>query len=557
MPHTQRSRLEAIFLAASELPRADQEDFLARECAATPEMISVVREMLSADRLVRDDPAWSGPAWNSAVLRFGAYRVTGCLGSGGMGVVYSAVRDDDEFKKRVAIKTIPRGLLTELGSRRLRLERQILAELDHPNIVRLLDGGTTGEGLPYVVMEYVEGQPITDYADSHALNTEGRLRLFRQVCAGVQFAHSNLVVHRDLKPANVLVGEDGTPKLLDFGIARLLDRLGEQSLTSSAMTPEYASPEQVRGAPITTASDVYSLGVLLFRLLTGSLPYRNADSHLELADAICGQEPEFPRDSTCPIDRDVQDIVRKALRKEPQRRYQSADDLSEDIRRHLEGFPVNASAGSFRYRAGKFIVRNRLAVTAAAVAAITLIGGIVATTQERLRAERGEANNRHLLYDARMSLAFPAWETTNVGRALDLLEAQRPKPGEEDLRGFEWYLLWQLTHGASRVLSWSADHVRNVMFSPDGHRVVAVAADGKTQIWDTTTGQVIRPLKLNGFEAMLTADGKFLVSGAADGSLQLWAADSGEMIRAFDRQERGIGSVAVSPDNRIFATGGK
>src|SRR4051812_24952083 len=190
MPSTQRSRLEAVFLAASELPLADREDFLARECAATPEMISVLREMLAADRLTRDDAAWSGPAWNSAMLRFGAYRVTGCLGSGGMGVGYSAVRDDDEFKKRVAIKTIPRGLLTETGAQRLRLERQILAELEHPNIVRLLDGGATDEGLPYVVMEYIEGQPITEYADTRGLNTRDRLLLFRQVCAGVQFAHS-------------------------------------------------------------------------------------------------------------------------------------------------------------------------------------------------------------------------------------------------------------------------------------------------------------------------------------------------------------------------------
>ena len=320
--------------------------------------------------------------------RLGVYRLIREIGHGGMGTVYLGVRDDDAFQKRVAIKVLKRGMDTDSIVRRFRHERQILASLEHPFIASLLDGGSTPDGRPYFAMEYVEGQPIVDYCDTNRLDTPARLALFRHVCTAVQYAHQNLVIHRDLKPANVLVMADGTPKLLDFGIAKLLNpELGGQTLVPTApglqlMTPEYASPEQVRGEPVTTASDVYSLGVLLYELLAGRLPYRlTSRDQADIVRIVCESEPIRPstaitqidhdwageepatgepahesgevakrnRRVTVDVDRlrrqlagDLDNIVLKALSKEPQRRYASVDQFSEDVRRHLAGLPVMA-----------------------------------------------------------------------------------------------------------------------------------------------------------------------------------------------------------------------
>src|ERR1044071_1467079 len=231
----------------------------------------------------------------------GPYRIIRRIGQGGMGAVYLAARDDDQFKKQVAIKLIRRGMDSDFVLRRFRNERQILASLDHPNIARLLDGGTTEDGRPYFVMEYIEGKPITEYADKHSLATVERLKLFVQVCSAIHYAHQNLVIHRDIKPSNILVTADGTPKLLDFGIAKLLNpELAAQTIEATAvavrlMTPEYASPEQVKGEAITTSSDVYSLGVLLYELLTGHRPYRITNrTPLEVARVVCEEEPQRP-----------------------------------------------------------------------------------------------------------------------------------------------------------------------------------------------------------------------------------------------------------------------
>src|SRR5437868_3945156 len=234
----------------------------------------------------------------------GPYRILRRIGQGGMGAVYLAQRDDAEFKQQVAIKLVKRGMDTEFVLRRFRNERQILAALNHPNIARLLDGGTTSDGRPYFVMEYIEGKPITEYADEQRLSTAERLQLFQEVCAAIHYAHQNLVIHRDIKPSNILVTAEGTPKLLDFGIAKLLNPdLAAQTLEATAvairlMTPEYASPEQVKGEAITTASDVYSLGVLLYELLTGHRPYRlNSHAPHEVARVVCEEEPRLPSDA--------------------------------------------------------------------------------------------------------------------------------------------------------------------------------------------------------------------------------------------------------------------
>jgi non-specific serine/threonine protein kinase/serine/threonine-protein kinase len=331
---------------------------------------------------------------------------------------------------------------TDAIVRRFRNERQILASFEHPNIAGLLDGGTTADGLPYFAMEFVEGQPIDDYADAHQLDTSSRLHLFRKVCAAVQHAHQNLVIHRDIKPANVLVTADGTPKLLDFGIAKLLNpELGGATLAPTLagfqlMTPEYASPEQVRGDPVTTATDIYSLGVLLYELLTGRRPYRlTSRTPDEIARVVCNSVPVRPSTAVTQLadlsasdartgatavtmaephtiggerrrspderlrrrlEGDIDNIVLKALNKEPARRYASVDQLSEDIQRHLNGLPVIARKDTLRYRTSKFVRRNRAAVIGGAAVFIALVAGMIGTAWQARRAqiERGRAEQR-------------------------------------------------------------------------------------------------------------------------------------------------------------------
>lgn len=366
----------------------------------------------------------------------GAYKVVREIGQGGMGAVYLGVRDDDQYHKRVALKLVKRGMDSANILRRFRNERQILAGLDHANIAKLLDGGTTDAGLPYFVMDYIEGVPIDEYCDTRKLSTVERLRLFRIVCSAVHYAHQNLVVHRDLKPSNILIAADGTPKLLDFGIAKLMNpELAaaniEQTLTVlGPMTPAYASPEQVRGSTITTASDTYSLGVVLYELLTGHPPYRfKSRDPQEIAHVICEEEPQRPstavrQTETIPgagnktqtmvtpemvsrtregqpeklrrsLSGDLDNIVLMAMRKEPQRRYASVEQFSDDIRRHLEGLPVIARKDTFGYRSAKFIKRNKAGVVAAAVVLVSLVTGLgLALWQarvavvEKARAER-------------------------------------------------------------------------------------------------------------------------------------------------------------------------
>jgi serine/threonine protein kinase len=328
--------------------------------------------------------------------RIGAYRILREIGRGGMGAVYLAERADGAFEKQVAIKILKRGTDTDEVLRRFRGERQILARLSHPNIANLLDAGETSDGLPYFVMEHVDGTPITKYANQQKLSINRRLELFRVVCSAVGYAHQNLVIHRDLKPSNVLVTDSGEVKLLDFGIAKLVQE-SEPDVTLTIhrmMTPEYASPEQVKGEPVTTVSDVYSLGVFLYELLTDTRPYKlKTKSQEEITAAIREQEPERPstavaRSTSNVVDRrrqlrgDLDNIVLKALKKEPQRRYASVDQFSADIRRYLEGLPVGARKDTPAYRASKFIRRHKIGVAAAVAVALALIAGSIATAWE-------------------------------------------------------------------------------------------------------------------------------------------------------------------------------
>ncbi|MCI0607133.1 protein kinase [bacterium] len=430
-------RVKELLAAALEQPEAERNHFLDEVCSSDHTLRAELESLLSyeesQDRL--SEPAISMDAFKQRD-RIGPYKIIRTLGHGGMGNVYLAARADDEYRKEVAIKFIRQDASSDFILHRFRNERQILAALDHPHMARLLDGGTA-DGVPYLVMDYIEGLPIHEYCDQNKLNTEKRLHIFLQLCAAVHYAHQRLVIHRDIKPSNILVTKEGVPKLLDFGIAKLMaPELAAQTLDATGtairlMTPEYASPEQTRGELITTASDVYSLGVVLYELLTGHSPYRTASNDIhDLLRAVSETEPEKPstaiqrttevkkrgnveRITVETVSRtregapdklyrrlrgDLDNIVLKALRKEPGQRYSSVEQFREDIQRHLDGLPVFARKPTLVYRAKKFIRRNRAGVAAVALIINALAGSILAINQQRVRAERRFNDVRRLAH---------------------------------------------------------------------------------------------------------------------------------------------------------------
>ena len=441
-------RVKELFDAALDLTPDERAALLDRACAGDEALRAEVESLLESDEQTSsfiDDTAFGASrprpdaSDDSAAFvgrHFGAYRVIRELGRGGLGIVYLAARADAQFQKEVAIKVVKRGLDTDEIVQRFRAERQILAHLDHPNIARLIDAGSTEEGLPYFVMEYIDGQPIGEYCAT--LGTTERLHLFRLVCSAVTYAHQRLVIHRDIKPSNILVTREGVPKLLDFGIAKVLhsdDPLAAQTLTGvRVMTPEYASPEQVRGETISTATDVYSLGVLLYELLTRQRPYRfTTRTTAEIERAITEQTPAPPSTVASESHRqqlrgDLDNIVLMAMRKEPERRYASVDRLADDIRRHLEGLPVLAHRDTLRYRTQKYIQRNKIAVAAAAVVFLTLVAGIIVTAvqaqrvvQERNRArkEAAKASQINAFLEDVLAFSDPTWRSSNPNLTRD------------------------------------------------------------------------------------------------------------------------------------------
>ncbi|CAN5187332.1 hypothetical protein BH11MYX1_BH11MYX1_05500 [soil metagenome] len=399
-------QIEQIFDATLAQPEGERRAFVDRACADDPELQDEVESLLAsaqdATRELRGVVARGARRVELAVTstqigrRLGAYRLETLLGEGGMGAVYLASRDDTEYDRRVAIKILRQGLPTADAVARFRDERQILAALDHPGIVRLLDGGSTDDGLPYLVMEKIEGVPLIQYARRAELGIRGRLELFATVCAAVAYAHQQLVVHRDLKPGNILVTADGTAKLLDFGIAKLLGggapRAAETRTGMALFTPEYASPEQLRGQPVSTVSDVYSLGAVLYELLAERSPYPSTSDPLELIRLVCDVVPPRPsqvaaKPRRSALSGDLDNIVLKALQKDPAQRYGSVEQLSQDLRRYLSGLPVIARAATPTYRARKFLGRHRgaLAVTLVVAAAISTL--VVSSVRQARRGD--------------------------------------------------------------------------------------------------------------------------------------------------------------------------
>lgn len=383
--------LKAIFEEASGTPAEGRTARLEALCAGDSGLLEEASSLLRAAEeeerttvsFVPPDPRELQDAHIGR--RIGPYKLERLLGRGGIGAVYLGQRVDGQFDRQVAVKLIDLPVADSLFRERFRQERQILARLSHPCIARMLDGGVSEGGELYLAMEYADGLPVQRYCERHSLAIRDRVALFKSVCAAVRYAHQNLVVHRDLKPDNILVLEDGTPKLLDFGTAKLLssvDGAAEGEFTRlgfHSYTPQYASPEQVLGQPVSTASDVYSLGVLLFLLVAGELPYDLKEfTTAEMVRVICQEQPPKPSEKAArgALDSDIDAIVSKALRKEPDARYASVDRLMADLDAYLGGRTVAAHQGSFRYRAGKFVRRNKLALAASAVLAVTVLAGI-------------------------------------------------------------------------------------------------------------------------------------------------------------------------------------
>ncbi len=427
MQKAEWSKIKELFHQTLDLTVSEREKFLAEQDGfVRSEVTELISSHENANNFIAESVVVEYGLHGSSLIgkQIGSYKLLEIIGTGGMGTVFRAEKEG--FGKNFAVKLIKRGMDTDAILRRFQLERQILSRLEHPNITRLLDGGTTDDGLPYFVLEYIEGLPVTRFCDEHQFDIKERLELFRQICSAVKYAHQNLIVHRDLKPSNILVTNEGIPKLLDFGIAKLLNPEDFENTETQArmFTPEYASPEQLNGLPITTASDVYSLGVILYELLSGQRPFKsNRKSQQGIVNLILTEEPVRPSavskseietlkydgrktKSETPYSKskiqnpkslrgDLDNIILKALRKEPERRYQSVQELIEDIRRHLVGLPVSATADSSYYRFSKFVQRHWQGMILSSLV-LTIIMAIssfavwqgIAADRERQKAEK-------------------------------------------------------------------------------------------------------------------------------------------------------------------------
>jgi non-specific serine/threonine protein kinase/serine/threonine-protein kinase len=568
------SRVKQLFEACLDLPASDRTSFLESRCGDA----ELKAEVLSLLAVHDDDPAFldgATPAIDSRTLtmldahlsgkRVGPWKLKREVGRGGMGVVWEAERNDGEFEQRVAIKFVQQAVAGEIELARMRGERQILAGLNHPGIATLLDGGTTADGYPYLVMEFIDGEPLDAWCERNGLSVRQRLELFLRVCAAVEFAHRRLVVHRDLKPGNILVTAEGSPKLLDFGIAKLLDadsgRASDSTRTAAVLTPDYASPEQVRGEAVTTATDIYSLGVVLYVLLTGRKPYV-ATGPLGLMRAISDEDPK-PPSVHAPADRrktvkgELDAIVMQALRKNPDERYASAGAFAADVRAWLEGRTVTAHPATPWQRVRKLVLRHKGASVAVAAAMLAVATGAGTTLWQAhvARTEHARAENRFrevrqfsrsLLFEVHDSIrALPG---ATAPRALLLERATQFLDGLARDAGSDVALKVELAEGYRRL-----GHVLGSAVSDNlGRREEAIAAYRKS----ARMAESALAAAPDNVEAQLVLSGAFddltdahLMKGDY-ASADSWFAKHRDLIRSIDaknsRDAKTRSSVATS-----------
>ncbi len=596
-------QVRRLFEAALEWEPKTRSAFLAQTCPGDSDLLDEVQRLLQAHEqtkgllghLLLHTPEALGLLPFSRSMegrRLGPYRIERQIGHGGMGVVYLAFRADGAFRKQFALKILQSSLANENLVTRFRREREILGSLNHPHIAHLIDAGVTEEALPYYVMEYIEGQSIHAYCDERQLNITQRIELFRTVCEAVQYAHQNLIVHRDLKPSNILVTSNGTVKLLDFGIAKFLDDRRQETVFAATqtgmrlMTPEYASPEQIKGEPITTATDVYALGVILYELLTGRRPYRLKQGLLhEVERAICEETPTRPsstigreesallpswtadelsavREGTVAKLRkrlagDLDNIALMALRKEPNRRYISAEQLSADLRRHLDHLPVLAQKDTGWYRTQKFLLRHEFSVIVATVFLLFLLAGLFTTVHLYLSAkkaqnlalqEAAEARARQLAAQAEYLYTRPHRFT--LGSLLGI-ESLRRVPLTEN-RSF---LASALAYSGHSRLSAHLGPAWSVIVSPDGQWLMPGSRNEPAPSENIFLGHERARLELTNsiWSLDLSQDGKWLATGSDDGIARVWNAQTGrEIVRL--KHGGPVWGVALSPDNTWLAT---
>jgi WD40 repeat protein len=513
--------------------------------------------------------------------RVGPYEIDAEIGRGGMGSVWRARRADGRYEGTVAIKFVHAVWIGQAGEQRFLTEGILLGRLDHPNIARLLDAGILDGTQPYLILEYVEGEPIDAHCDRRRLGVIERAQLFLDVLAAVAHAHSHLIVHRDLKPSNVLVSGDGTVKLLDFGIAKLLEGDRAAAVTRSsatALTPQYAAPEQITGAPITTATDVYALGVMLYEQLTGQHPYGlRHESRRWLEDAILQAEPKAPSlagfDDHAAAARgtsakklarslrgDLDAIVLRTLQKSPSRRYVAANALAEDISRFLRGEVVLAQRDSIAYRALKFARRHRFGIAVTAGVMLALAGGMAATTYEAQVASQERSAALGARARALTQTAAARLRDSDVPGAMAILVALRPPQASDHALDAEVLSAFQEARAADNQLLALTGHGASVQmgsYAPDGRRIVTASLDSTARVWDAGTGKQL--LVLAGhrdavWSAVFSADGRRIVTASYDGTARVWDAANGRVLTELRGHTGRVVDAAISPDGRRIVT---
>ena len=597
LTNSQYLRVSQLLDESLEMTPAERARWLAALQASDPQAAAVIRDLFVSQaasdaagflqaqgQLARQLETATESVTGMAGKQFGAYRVLSLLGHGGMGTVWLAERTDGLFTRRVALKLVHPALMDRVMTERLAREREILASLTHPNIARLLDAGFAEDGQPYLALEYVAGTPLTTFCDDRRLSITQRLDLFRQVLHAVEYAHANLVIHRDLKPSNILVTEDGRAHLLDFGIAKLLTAgtAKETELTQMggrALTPDYAAPEQIAGTPITTATDVYSLGVMLYELLTGERPYRlKRNTRGALEEAILQEDPLPPsraalseaaaaaRSSTPgkvvkALKGDLDTIVLKALKKLPGERYATVNAFEADVHRFLRGDLVLAQPDTVAYRARKFARRHHVALAAAALLLLTLAGGLTATTYEAGLA----AKQRDAALEAHFRLltqtAAERVRLSDVSDGMGIILEVLSRSGGAGTYSPEALSVFQEARASDAqilVISGHTERVRSVDYSPDGKHIVTASFDRTARVWDATTGREVMQLvghtdRLR--SASFSPDGGRIVTASIDKTARIWDVKTGKQLLQLSGHTDGLRSAEFSPDgNRVVTS---